>query len=116
MRSLALAGLSALAVLLVTGGLVWAHGLPQTVPPSAGPAHGPGQMRGPMTPTLQDPAAVRSMMDACVQVMQDPQMQRHMWEHMSDPRMRDMMGDMMRSMMSGMPTMPMMPMMPGQSR
>ena len=107
MRSLAWAALSALAVLLVTGGLVWAHGLSQSAPPSATPAHGPGWMRGPMTPTTQDPEAMRSMVDACVRAMQD---------HMSDPRMRDMMGDMMRSVMPGMPMMPMMPMMPGPSR
>lgn len=112
MRSLAWAGLSAVAVLLVTGGLVWAHGLSQSAPPSATPAHGPGWMRGPMTPTTQDPEAMRSMVDACVRAMQDPQVQRHMQDHMSDPRMRDMMGDMI----PGMPMMPMMPMMPGPSR
>ncbi|MFN3285269.1 MAG: hypothetical protein ACK45F_03225 [bacterium] len=101
-------GFSTLAVLLATGGLVWAQGLTQT-PPSFAPVHGPGQTHGAMTPTPQDPEAMRSMMDACFRGMQDPQMQRHMQEHMSDPGMQHMMGDMMRSTMPGMPTMPMMP-------
>ncbi|MDR7462791.1 MAG: hypothetical protein QN177_05905 [Armatimonadota bacterium] len=108
MRSLAWAALSALALLLVAGGLVWAHGLSQSAP-SASPAHGPGQMRGPMTPTSQDPEAMRSMVDASVRWMQDPQVQRHMQEHMSDPGMRHIMGEMMRSMMPSMPMMPMIP-------
>ncbi|MDR7394621.1 MAG: hypothetical protein QN196_08725 [Armatimonadota bacterium] len=99
-----------IAALLATSGLVWAHGPARTAPalPSASPAHGPGQTHGAMSPVMQDPEATRSMMDACVQAMQDPQMQRHMWEHMSGPGMRRTMGDTMRSM-PGMPMMPMMP-------
>ncbi len=106
MRTLAWVALAALVVLLGTGGLVWAHG---PVPPSGTPGHGPGQMHGAMTPVTRDPEALRSMVDACLRAMRDPQMQRHMQEHVSDPGARRMMGDMMRSTMPGMPMMPMMP-------
>ncbi len=95
-------------VLLAAGGLVWAHGPSRgaSTPPSAAPAHDPGKA---MTPMMQGPEAMQSMMEACLRAMDDPQMQQHMREHMSDSQMQRMMDEMMRGMMPGMPMMPMMP-------
>ncbi len=92
------------AVLLVAGGLVWAHGPSRgaSTPPSAAPVYEPGKA---MTPMMQGPEAMGSMMEACLRAMDDPQMRQHMREHMADPGMRGMM-----------PGMPMMPMMPGPMR
>jgi len=53
------------------------------------------QMMGQM---MQDPQMMKSMTNACLQAMQDPQVQQQMQEMMRTPAMQQMMDQMMRQM------------------